>query len=135
MTAEYGMNDFRIIRFADQGRLRPLHVRQIHFEQVRWLNERLAAPASVPTVVVTHHLPHPRSIHPRFEGDAYTPAFASDLGWLVRPPVTLWIHGHTHASMDYAVNGTRVVCNPRGYILYEPNHDFDPLLTVTVPMA
>ena len=26
----------------------------------------------------------------------------------------LWIHGHTHDSFDYVVNGTRVVCNPRG---------------------
>ena len=27
----------------------------------------------------------------------------------------LWIHGHTHDSFDYCLNGTRVVCNPRGY--------------------
>jgi len=27
----------------------------------------------------------------------------------------LWIHGHTHDSFDYVLNGTRVVCNPRGY--------------------
>ena len=27
----------------------------------------------------------------------------------------LWIHGHTHDSFDYFLNGTRVVCNPRGY--------------------
>ena len=30
--------------------------------------------------------------------------------------VALWVHGHTHDSFDYKVNGhTRVVCNPRGY--------------------
>ena len=29
--------------------------------------------------------------------------------------VPLWIHGHTHDSFDYRLNGTRVVCNPRGY--------------------
>ena len=34
-------------------------------------------------MVVTHHLPHPRSIHPRFADDALTPAFCSDLrSWL-----------------------------------------------------
>ena len=27
----------------------------------------------------------------------------------------LWIHGHTHDSFDYQVQGTRVLCNPRGY--------------------
>jgi hypothetical protein len=29
----------------------------------------------------------------------------------------LWVHGHTHSSFDYLLNGTRVVCNPRGYPL------------------
>jgi predicted phosphodiesterase len=27
----------------------------------------------------------------------------------------LWIHGHTHDPFDYEINGTRVICNPRGY--------------------
>lgn len=25
------------------------------------------------------------------------------------------MYGHVHDSLDYQVNGTRVVCNPRGY--------------------
>jgi hypothetical protein len=129
--AEAGMSDFQVVRYADEGRLRPAHVRQIHLDQVRWLDERLAS-GSGPAVVVTHHLPHARSIHPRFEGGPFGPAFASDLARLLRPPIALWIHGHTHDSMDYMVNGTRVVCNPRGYIPYEPNEGFDPRLTVAV---
>ena len=28
---------------------------------------------------------------------------------------TLWIHGHTHTSADYAKGRCRVLCNPRGY--------------------
>jgi hypothetical protein len=28
----------------------------------------------------------------------------------------VWIHGHTHDSFDYFLNGTRVVCKPRGYV-------------------
>ena len=41
-------------------------------------------------------------------------------------------HGHTHESFDYLVNGTRVVCNPRGYAPMELNPAFDPGLTVDV---
>jgi hypothetical protein len=26
-----------------------------------------------------------------------------------------WIHGHVHSTLDYTVNGTRIVANPRGY--------------------
>ena len=38
----------------------------------------------------------------------------------------LWIHGHKHESFDYEVNGTRVVCNPRGYAPNALNPDFRP---------
>ena len=121
------MNDFQMIKWNDGGRLTPERVREMHQTSARWLADRLAEPFDGPTVVITHHLPHPLSIHPRFEGTRYNPCFASDLDHLVRAPVTLWAHGHTHESMDYSVNGTRVVCNPRGYVPREPNPSFDPL--------
>ena len=42
----------------------------------------------------------------------------------------VWIHGHTHTSFDYRIQGTRVVCNPRGYPLRRQggfeNPGFDP---------
>ena len=45
------------------------------------------------------------------------------------PPVAVWIHGHTHESCDYVEQGTRVLCNPRGYGPFELNATFDPMLT------
>jgi Icc-related predicted phosphoesterase len=70
----------------------------------------------IPTVAVTHHLPHPRSIPDRFAGDLLNAAYASDLSSVIesgRP--ALWIHGHTHDNCDHMVGGTRIICNPRGY--------------------
>jgi hypothetical protein len=29
--------------------------------------------------------------------------------------VPLWIHGHTHYSVDYVIGSTRVLTNQRGY--------------------
>jgi Icc-related predicted phosphoesterase len=109
---------------------RPEHAREIHLAQVRWLERKLLDMFDGPTVVITHYLPHVRSISPKYEGDRLNPAFASDLARLVGPPVTLWIHGHTHESFDYVVNGARIVCNPRGYLPMEPNPAFDPKLVV-----
>jgi hypothetical protein len=43
-----------------------------------------------------------------------------------------WIHGHTHESCDYVENGTRVVCNPRGYLPMEANPGFQPDFIVEV---
>jgi hypothetical protein len=66
--------------------------------------------------VVTHHAPSPASIHPRFAASPLNACFVSNAEHLLDGDrVRLWIHGHTHDSFDYVVNGTRVVCNPRGY--------------------
>jgi predicted phosphodiesterase len=128
--ARYGVSDFRMIRSNGTELLRPEIAREIHLAQVKWLEGRLAERTDGATIVVTHFLPHRQSIHPKYDGDRLNPAFASDLAHLVGFPVSLWIHGHTHESLDYVVNGTRVVCNPRGYLPMEPNLAFDPGLTV-----
>jgi predicted phosphodiesterase len=124
--ARQAISDFRMIRYGATEFFRPELAREMHLAQVKWLEGKLAEEFDGPTVVVTHFLPHRRSIHPKYEGDEFNPAFASDLAHLVAPPVKLWIHGHTHESFDYLVNGTRVVCNPRGYLPMEPNPAFDP---------
>ena len=77
-------------------------------------------------VVVTHHAPTPLSIAEWFKGDTLmNGAFASDLSEFImdRPQIKLWTHGHMHNVSDYMMGDTRVVCNPRGYIKYEPIAD------------
>jgi predicted phosphodiesterase len=128
--ARQGMNDFRLIRYGERRTFRPADARAIHLAQVRWLRAKLAEEFVGSTVVVTHHLPHRQSIHPKYQGSDLNPSFASNLGDLMGPSVSLWIHGHTHESFDYLVNGTRVVCNPRGYVPMELNAAFDPVLTI-----
>lgn len=132
--AKHGINDFHLIRREGSELFRPEHARDIHRAQVAWFTERLAEPFDGPTVAVTHFLPHRLSIHSRYEDDPFNPAFASDLSRLVGPPVSLWIHGHTHESCRYAAQGTEVVCNPRGYLPMEPNRRFEPRLVVDVPV-
>jgi len=128
--AQYGMYDFQVIRCGNNSNFRPTDARVIHVAQVRWLRSQLADEFVGTTVVVTHHLPHRRSIHPKYEASDLNPGFASDLSNMMGPPVSLWIHGHTHESLDYVVNSTRVVCNPRGYAPMELNEAFDPVFKV-----
>jgi predicted phosphodiesterase len=94
-----------------------------------WLARKLAEPHPGPTVVITHHAPSARSIHPRFQGSMLNASFVSHADHLAGSDrVQLWVHGHTHDSFDYRLNGTRVVCNPRGYAkggVIENAH-FDP---------
>jgi predicted phosphodiesterase len=101
-----------------------------------WLESRLAAVHDGPTVVITHHAPSRHSIHPRFATSLLNACFVSDAAHLLRADrVALWIHGHTHDSFDHHVNGTRVVCNPRGYARGGVNENpaFDPNFIVEVP--
>jgi predicted phosphodiesterase len=130
--ARRGMADYRRIHRSGTGRLEPDDTRRIFQRQSAWLAQQLAQPFDGPTVVITHHLPHARSVHARYAGDRLNPSFASDLSALVRDPVRLWIHGHTHESIDYRIDDTRVVCNPRGYLPQDPNIAFDPELVVSV---
>ena len=103
--------------------------------QAGWLDGRLDAAHDGPTVVITHHAPTRKSIHPRFVDSLLNACFVSDAERLIRADrAQLWIHGHTHDSFDYIVNGTRVVCNPRGYAKAGVNENprFDPDLMIEV---
>jgi len=88
---------------------------QQRFEQnFTWLISALKQPFNGKTVVITHHAPSLRSVHPQYMSNPWNPCFITDLEELM-PGVDLWVHGHTHNTFDYRIADTRVVCNPRGY--------------------
>jgi Icc-related predicted phosphoesterase len=77
-------------------------------------------------VVVGHHAPSKMSTHPRYAHEVIANgAYSSDLSNFIldNPSIKLWTHGHTHEDFDYMIGGTRIVCNPRGYINYEQRAD------------
>ncbi|BCF87955.1 MULTISPECIES: metallophosphoesterase [Paraburkholderia] len=96
--------------------LTPADTIALHRHARAWLETELAKPFAGKTIVVTHHAPHRRSLAERYADDVVSAGFVNDLPSMVRAPVTLWVHGHTHTAFDYVENGTRVVCNPRGYL-------------------
>ena len=128
-----GINDFRLIRYGGRT-FDPGDAAERHAADVSFIDRTLTAAnaAGETAVVVTHHLPSPACIAPRFENDPLNPAFASDLDHVIlkhRP--SLWIHGHTHDSVDVRVGDTRILCNPGGYARGD-NPRFDPFLTAEV---
>jgi predicted phosphodiesterase len=100
------MSDFIVIREFEPW----VYEQNAAFERV--LEDELA-PGDV---VLTHHLPAPGSIWPRFVGSPLNVFFVCDMSSHIearRPK--LWIHGHTHTRCDYVLGETRVVANPLGY--------------------
>lgn len=86
-------------------------------------------------VVLTHHAPSARSLHPGWpewqceEWEATT--FASDLEDVLRAwgAPALWVHGRVPAAADYHIGRTRVLANPWRR---QGNRAFDPALVVCV---
>lgn len=113
-NAQRSLNDHRLIRTRDGELFSAAHALREHELSRAWLRDELSRPYDGKTVVVTHHGPHPLSIHPKYAGDMTNAAFASDLSELL-PKADLWLHGHVHDSFDYTVGRCRVVANPRGY--------------------
>ena len=131
------MRDFSRIRAGDaaQGLFTPADSAALFALQSAWLEHSLAQAHAGPTVVVTHHAPSRRSIHPRFADSLLNACFVSDAEHLIDGGrARLWVHGHTHDSFDYALNGARIVCNPRGYAKDGANENplFDPNFVVEV---
>jgi len=112
-AAEAFLLDHRRIQ-TRSGLFTPGQALDEHRRDRAWLARELAIAPGTPTVVVTHHGPHPSSIHPRFADSPINGAFVSDLTELVAQ-ADLWLHGHVHDSFDYRVGRCRVVTNPRGY--------------------
>ena len=131
------MYDFSKIRVGDAPKalFSPVDSAALFKIHARWLEAKLAEPFSGSTVVITHHAPSRKSIHPRFADSLLNACFVSDAEHLIDGSrARLWIHGHTHDSFDYVLNGTRVVCNPRGYARdgVNENPQFDANFSVEI---
>lgn len=112
--ARRSMADFWSIYSGKDAPFTPYQSRELHLQARQWLELKLSEPFAGETVVVTHHGCSRHSIARRFHGNMLNPAFTSDLEFLLGR-CALWVHGHTHDSFDYELEGTRVIVNPRGY--------------------
>ncbi len=110
------MNDFCVIGYGDDV-LTVSKMQELHRAQRRKVENFLANDSSGMTnVVVSHHMPSRRLCHPRF-GGAIDGGFAFNGDAILAGDhaPALWIHGHTHDTIDMQLYNTRVVCNPCGY--------------------
>jgi len=125
------MNDYRLIHTQSDGtRLTVDDTNAWHAAAVAFIEQETsrAAAEGLPMVVLTHHAPSLRSIDKKHACSRVNCAFATNVERLMRPPIVLWCHGHTHTAFDYVVpfpsshdgrdqdqKGVRVVNNPSGY--------------------
>jgi len=129
-----GLSDFRVIDYKDNP-FTPQDSADFNAADVAWLEQKLKEETFAgPTLVVTHHLPSMNSVSEQYNKQMLSACYASNFDHLMGLS-RIWIHGHSHDSMDYEMNGTRVICNPRGYCKpgHRPeNETFNPALVVEI---
>lgn len=115
--AKNNMNDYFNCAYDKRAVfMTPEDTKKEHDMSIEFLIEELSKSFAGKTIVMTHHCPHPNSIHPKYTNDNLNPAFTSDLSNIIeKMEPHYWIHGHTHSSFDYIVFNTRVICNPIGH--------------------
>ena len=112
------MNDYQVITEDCKVPITPATTTAWHRTDRAWLAHeiRSSADLGLPTVVITHHLPTHRMTSERWAYHPLNPAFASECDDLMRPPVRVWIAGHTHTGMTFRTADDVMGCvNPRGY--------------------
>ncbi len=111
------VNDYRAIRFniSPFTMLNALHDAEQRILNSEITNWSLVSP-SIKICVITHHIPSFRLIHPRFAMSTINECFASHSDHLMRPPVCVWIYGHTHCCNRTLLKNVMCVCNAKGYI-------------------
>lgn len=115
------LNDFRLIGDFNKT------VFEENKKSLDFLNWHVSKDA----IVITHHVPTPKSTPGRYKGDPVNMFFNCDMEDLIieRKP-KLWIHGHTHDSFNYMLEKTHIVCNPLGYVGHQVNPEFIPNMMI-----
>jgi predicted phosphodiesterase len=84
-------------------------------------------------IVITHHIPSFQGSHSRWRGSPLNDFFICNMESLIaEKSPKLWVYGHTHDSHDFNIGGTRLICNPFGYVWGGENPDFVDNLIVEV---
>lgn len=128
------MNDFKYIHTNNDEELSVNVYNQLHLKDKNWLTRTI--PSTIPTVVITHHLPSNDLVHPYYRKHPMTTAgcFSSCCEYTLAPNVVGWLCGHSHLGYHAKIGKFQTPCwlNPRGYP-GEQQTNFDPDFALYYP--
>ena len=96
-----------------------------HYENQEFLKQNVASE----DVVITHFLPSFSCLPKDLKNSPKKQVFISEIDEVIsmkRPKI--WIHGHSHESLDLNLHDTRILCNPFGNYKKTPNPSFKRLI-------
>ena len=126
---QQGMNDYKLIKTSvpNYRKLRAKDTVREHMISHTALREFLRKNKEEKMVVFTHHAPHINMVHERYRygDDVLNHAYYTDQTELMAENDNLlaWISGHTHASIETEVFGTKTQSRTLGYYNHEISID------------
>jgi predicted phosphohydrolase len=88
-----------------------------HHQRCRaWLRSQV--PLTGKNVIITHHMPSPQLVAPKYAGCEINPWFYCNMEKFIennKDHIACWIYGHTHQASETHIHGVPMLCNPLGY--------------------
>lgn len=112
--AHGALADFALIKHQGAQPFLPASAAQRFCKSSLWLDQQITD-ADRPLLVVTHHAPTAATTSPLYQGQISNASFHSNAEHLMRSPVRMWVHGHTHHNVNLQRNGVHVLSNQWGY--------------------
>lgn len=129
---ERSINDYRNINIYGMSIDRVEITNNFFNRNVKWLEKEIneAQENNKKIIVLTHHAPLiEKTSAPEYEipDRELNYAFSSDLSYLIKEPIEVWIFGHTHWTCEFTYNNVKVVSNGIGY-MNERNYVLDKFI-------
>lgn len=104
------------------------------YEQAKIDAQYLHNQINVGDIVVTHHIPSPRGVAPRWQSsiEDFGRFFVHKLPEYLVKKSKVWCHGHGHDSVQSTDHNHLLIANPFGYLNHEVNPAFDDRLLIEV---
>lgn len=110
------LNDYRVIYSKNRLPITTAETLELHRQHKAWLIDQFEVYRGKPLVVVTHHGPSKKCVHPDYTKNLASAGFASDLDCLVKKSgARYWICGHSHVGQHFTLGKTEVWMNCKGY--------------------
>ena len=104
-----------------------------HKRCLTFIKDAVAHSQAVHKIVVTHHVPSFRMLHPKFQGSKANGAFTVELeDYITDSGIDYWIYGHSHTNINARIGNTQCLSNQLGYVFSNEHQDFshDKHLTI-----
>ncbi len=111
------MNDFKKITNDDGTNFTPDDCRRLYKEHAKFIEtetEKTILKDLIP-IVITHHLPSPSLIHPKYENSHLNSCYASRCLECMLMTPSIWVYGHSHVQGVKDFKHTKCCINALGY--------------------